>query len=1541
LLFSREEDDVSKTNHERTPVAKEGTAARLRQLAAAVLPGRYYSRYKQALIAETEKLHVPGRPQPLDLDSAYFPLQLSKFRPEDVQQIGTEAESASHRKVLGIKEALRKSSKLVVLGQPGTGKTTLLKYLALTFAQGRWPDYARQSLEHLIPIFVPLPLFAESSHDMISYLVELFAEHDFPHADRFIEEKLQNGECLLLLDGLDQVADQSRVSSELDRFAVDYSRNHVIVTSRLLDYREPLARFPAFEIVGVGYDEMKAFIKNWFGEQPETSSSSVETQANGLLLALKLNPRLRSFASHPFFLPLLAVAHERAWQPPVRCSALFDECARILLSDPETTAREPRFDGRAKEKVLQEIACHFHNRRERVFPEDALLAKMAEVLSAAGEVGDESKELLDEILDTYILRPSSKARPELCRRDSYEFAHLAWQEYFTAKALFEKGDFPPIIEGVPVASPDDPWWQEVIVFWAGQQRDATDLIRMIRERSELPDAALLLTARCLAEAPQTDKETREAILAELFAIFRKDAPSLWDEAALAIARIEGREVRETLLGFLKADDPELRQKAAWALGRLGGEWAVTPLIAALWDKAWKVRRRVAWALGHIQDERAVQHLVSALGDENEEVSREAIEALNAIGDPAVVYLTRALSDPREHRRELAAMALSRIGASAIQPLISTLGIKGQAGEEAARVLVNIGSPAVEPLVATLGDARLYTYTRRKVAEMLGLIGGERAMDSLIAALADADKAVRQEAIKALARIGASVVDPLIVALADTRPGMRDGVVEALGQVGKPAMEGLLQALGDERRELRQGAAQALQRLGAGDEQVMEGLIAYLEHEKWEVRAAAVEVLGRIGGESALGTLITALEDENRIVYRKAAEALHIIGGDKVVPRLKEALHEAEDPERIIESLSIIRGSAARKFLHEILQDKDLNARSIAARVLRDNYREDGAYVHYRALERRIEELLLRVGVVYESMLTSIPTEYRELVLGEYVEQHPHMGLTYDPAHCTLKLEHFPRHQKIFQLWDGAARNLGRTEVNDQIFAQCIIQLADRLCDTLGVEKLAVKNYKRLHAFTLDASVAFQGTRLPGTLPLVFLQCEEPHQDDFEDLRHFLSEQHKGLGPQTSLLVLFCEGEALERARQLLDDSLRTIHAYDVITLGRDDVQRLILAKDSQEALRFTIFKQTVNLPLISPFETVGPVREDMFFGREGEIRFITQMVKNKPVAVLGGRRIGKTSVLQKVRRLLSQPTSDYRCVYLDLQSAQDYGDLFKVIAIDYECPEVSALDADPINFMDVVGILRDDKPLLFIMDEIDALLRFDAENEELLFKTFRALSQKGACRFIFSGEKCVSERLKNPASPFFNFCESIPLGYLDTRSARKLITDPMALMNIELRDPDGIVREIIDLSSCHPRIVQLICRRLIEEINKEKVRHISYEHLQRVSRDRAFQNQYVDSVWSSTTSLERIITLLLNDDGATLSEIEAALRKAEVTYTTTELDTALSNLEMYSILKQVERLYCFVPKRFPGIVRECMDIDREIEKCKREVQSEKDWKSHL
>ena len=1524
---------MNKTSREHTTVGEEGTGARLRRMATAILPGRHYNRYKQALIAETRKLHVPGRPQPLDLDRAYIPLRLSKFRPQDdVEQSSSEAESApgqvvaSHRKVLGIKEAWRKSSKLIVLGHPGTGKTTLLRYLALTCAQDRQPDYTPQAIEHLVPIFVPLPLFAESGRDMISYLEEIFDEHDFPRADRFIEEKLQNGECLLFLDGLDQVADQRRVAGEINRFAASYSRNQVIVTSRLLDYRDPLARFVAFEIVGVGYDEMKAFIQNWFSEQPE--------QADGLLLALELNPHLRSFASHPFFLPILAVAHERDWQPPVRCSALFDECARILL------------DGRTnKAKVLQGIAAvayYFHNRKERVSPKDALLAKIAEVLSKVGEMGDEdeNEELLDEILDTYILRPSSRA--------SYEFAHLAWQEYFTAKALFERGEFSPIIEGVPVVGLDDPWWQEVIVFLAGQQGNATDLIKLLRSgdladrRGDLagrPRQALLLAARCLAEAPQTDQETREAILAELFATFRKDAPGLWGEAASAIARIEGKEVQETFLGALSADDPELREKAAWVLGRLGGEWTVTPLIAALWDKReWKVRRRVAWALGQIRDERAVQYLVRALGDEDEkeEARQEVMEALKAIGEPAVMPLTRTLSDPREQVRAVATIALSRIGAPAIRPLISTLGSKGRVGEEAMRVLANIGSLAVEPLVATLEDARLYAYPRRKVAETLGLIGGERATASLIAALRDVDEAVRQEAIKALARIGAPAVWSLIMALTNARSEVRDGAMEALGQIGKPAMEGLLQALGDERRKLRQGAAQALQQLGLGNEQVIEGLIAHLEHEKLEVRGAAVEVLGQIGGESALGALITALEDETRIVYRKAAEALRTIGGDEVVLRLKEALYETADPERIIESLKIIRSDAARKALQEILQGGDLSARSIAARVLRDSYGENATFVHYQASKRRIEELLLRGGVVFADTLAGVPSEYQELILLEYDQHHPLMGLTYDPDTGALKLEHFSRLQEVFEHWNAAAQNLSGAEVRNQIFAQCATQLADYLCDILGagkltVEELTAENYKRLCAFTLDASAAFRDTELPDILPLVCLQRAKPHQDDFEDLRHFLSEQSRRLGHKTSLLVLFCEGEALEQARQLLDDSLRTIYAYDVITLGRDDIRRLILAKDSQKALRFAIFKQTVDLTLVSPFTITGPVLEDMFHGREGEIRFITQTVKNKPVAVLGGRGIGKTSVLQKVWRLLSEPTSDYRCVYLDCHTMRNCGHLFKVIAMDYEGPEVRALDPDPINFLDVVDVLRSHKSLVFIMDEIDALLRFDVKNDEMLFKTFRSLSQKGDCHFIFSGEKYVSERLRNPASPFFNFCEPISLGYLDTRSAIALITDPMAQMNIELRGQDRIVQEIIDLSSCHPRIVQLICRRLIEEINKEKVRHISYEHLQRLSGDWAFQEQYVRSIWGLATPLERIITLLLNDTGATLSEIEAALGEAEVPCTTTGLDTALSNLEMYSILKRVKGSYSFVPERFPGIVRESMDIDREIEKYKKEV----------
>lgn len=128
---------------------------------------------------------------------------------------------------------LLRQPRVVVIGRPGAGKSTLARYLAWRLATpvetGREPD-------HGLPVLILAPdITAYLSSDPDRTFLRYLGEH---HSDRFggtIREAVERGECVLLVDGLDEVvntASRSRVIGAIERFCLDFPSVHVLVTTR-------------------------------------------------------------------------------------------------------------------------------------------------------------------------------------------------------------------------------------------------------------------------------------------------------------------------------------------------------------------------------------------------------------------------------------------------------------------------------------------------------------------------------------------------------------------------------------------------------------------------------------------------------------------------------------------------------------------------------------------------------------------------------------------------------------------------------------------------------------------------------------------------------------------------------------------------------------------------------------------------------------------------------------------------------------------------------------------------------------------------------------------------------------------------------------------------------------------------------------------------------------------------------------------------------------------------------------------------------------
>ncbi len=174
-----------------------------------------------------------------------------------------------------------------------------------------------------------------------------------------------------------------------------------------------------------------------------------------------------------------------------------------------------------------------------------------------------------------------------------------------------------------------------------------------------------------------------------------------------------------------------------------------------------------------------------------------------------------------------------------------------------------------------------------------------------------------------------------------------------------------------------------------------------------------------------------------------------------------------------------------------------------------------------------------------------------------------------------------------------------------------------------------------------------------------------------------------------------------------------------------------------------------DLTKVSPFILSNPTPSRMFYGRDTDATVLGTIATNS-VAILGSRRIGKTSLMRRVQSDLED--SNFRPFFGDCQTVRTWQDFATLAHSDWDV--VLPPEFEPRHLSDLVKQLgaRQDRNVVLLLDEIDQLLdpdRGHSENSvpEAFFRACRSISQAGSAQFVFSGERTIANQSRTPNHP--------------------------------------------------------------------------------------------------------------------------------------------------------------------------------------------------
>ena len=397
---------------------------------------------------------------------------------EDFDRFGLN--TIKQKRVPGL-EVIDEHNQLMILGKPGAGKTTFLKYLAIQCNRG---EFAAEK----VPIFIPLKKYAETRDkpDLVTYINLWLENCQIIDAKEKLERILVAGKGLVLLDGLDEVReeDTQRIIRDIENLYRAYGSNQFAITCRIAAKEYNFVQFTEVEVADFDDEQIESFVTSWF------TIKQLPDYTQDFLDQLQSNPTIKELANSPLLLTLLCVEFEDSGNFPTDRADLYSRATNTLLrkwDDKRRIYREQVYQEltvKRKEGLLSQVAFQTFANKEYFFKQRTIENHIGEYICNLPNAPQEQTAL---DIDSQAVLKSIEAQHGLLierARGIYSFSHLTFQEYFTARriATISNPNHLEVTLTNLASHVTEKRWREVFLLTAAMLEPADRLLVLMKQK---------------------------------------------------------------------------------------------------------------------------------------------------------------------------------------------------------------------------------------------------------------------------------------------------------------------------------------------------------------------------------------------------------------------------------------------------------------------------------------------------------------------------------------------------------------------------------------------------------------------------------------------------------------------------------------------------------------------------------------------------------------------------------------------------------------------------------------------------------------------------------------------------------------------------------------------------------------------------------------------------------------------------------------------------------------------------------------------------